>query len=101
MSSNNLDKYESLTCEDLSLKPSIVEQAKFEHSTLDTTLNKGLNENDKKERFFKRLKNIKSKNEEQLKVLKGQSEKQLIISKVKNPNFNNVSFRNLLNTKSM
>ena len=61
---------EYLTCEDLSLKPSIVEQAKFEHSTLDTTFNKGLNENDKKERFFKRLKNIESKNEEQLKVLK-------------------------------
>ena len=61
---------EYLTCEDLSLKPSIVEQAKFEHSTLDTAFNKGLNENDKKERFFKRLKNIESKNEEQLKVLK-------------------------------
>ena len=61
---------EYLTCEDLSLKPSIVEQAKFEHSTLDTTFNKGLNENDEKERFFKRLKNIESKNEEQLKVLK-------------------------------
>ena len=29
LSSNNLDKYESLTDEDLGLKPSTVEQAKF------------------------------------------------------------------------
>ena len=29
LSSNNLDKYEYLTDEDLGLKPSIVEQAKF------------------------------------------------------------------------
>ena len=30
--SNNLEKYESLPGEDLDLKPSTVEQAKFEHS---------------------------------------------------------------------
>ena len=30
--SNNLDKYEYLTGEDLGLKPSTVEQAKFEYS---------------------------------------------------------------------
>ena len=30
LSSNNLDKYEYLTGEDLGLKPSTVEQAKFE-----------------------------------------------------------------------
>ena len=40
----------------------------------------------KKEGLFKRLENIKDKNEEQLKVLKDQLEKQPIISKVKNPN---------------
>ena len=34
-------------------------------------------------------------------MLKDQSEKQPIISKVRNPNFNNVSFRNLLEVKSM
>ena len=34
-------------------------------------------------------------------MLKDQLEKQPIISKVKNPNFNNVSFRNLLDGKSM
>ena len=55
----------------------------------------------KKEGLFKRLENIKDKNEEQLKVLKDQLEKQPIISKIKNPNFNNVSFRNLLDDKSM
>ena len=32
LSSDNLDKYEYLTGEDLDLKPSTVEQAKFEYS---------------------------------------------------------------------
>ena len=50
---------------------------------------------------MKRLKNIEGKNEEQLKVLKDQSEKQPIISKIKNPNFNNLSFRNLPDAQSM
>ena len=34
-------------------------------------------------------------------MLKDQLEKHPIISKVKNPNFNNVSFRNLLDDKSL
>ena len=50
---------------------------------------------------MKRLKNIEGKNEEQLKMFKDQLEKQPIISKVKNPNFNNVSFKNVLDIKSM
>ena len=66
LSSNNLDKYEYLFGEDLGLKPSTVEQAKFEYSALGKIFNKGLNENDKKEGFFKRLKNIEDKNEKQL-----------------------------------
>ena len=99
--SNNLDKYEYLNGKDLGLKPSTVEQAKFEYSPLGKIFNKGLDKDDKKEGLFKRLENIKDKNEEQLKVLKDQLEKQPIISKVKNPNFNNVSFRNLLDGKSM
>ena len=41
---------------------------------------KGLDKNDKKEGLFKRIENIKDKNEEQLKVLKDQLEKQPIIS---------------------
>ena len=101
LSSNNLDKYEYLTGGDLGLKPSTVEQAKFEYSQLGKIFNKGSDRQDKKEGLFKRLENIKDKNEEQLKVLKDQLEKQPIISKVKNPNFNNVSFRNLLDDKSM
>ena len=34
ISSNNLDRYEYLTGEDLDLKPSAVEQARFEYSPL-------------------------------------------------------------------
>ena len=102
LSSNNLKKYEYLTGKDLGLKPSTVEQAKFEYSPLGKLFTIGLEkEEDKKEGLLKRLKNIEGKNEEQLKVLKDQSQKQPIISKVENPNFNKVSFRNLLYAKSM
>ena len=62
--SNNLDKYQLLTGEDLGLKPNTVEQAKLEYSPLRKIFNKGLSKNDKKEGSFKRLKNIKDKNEE-------------------------------------
>ena len=62
-SSNNLDKYELFTGEELDLKPSTVEQAKFEYSPLGKIFNKGLSKKDKK-RLFKKLKNIKVKNEE-------------------------------------
>ena len=51
-----MDKYEYLTGEDLGLKPSTVEQAKFEYSPLGKIFNKGLSEDDKKEGLFKRLK---------------------------------------------
>ena len=34
LSSNNLDKYEYLTGEDLDLKPSAIEQTKFEYSPI-------------------------------------------------------------------
>ena len=64
LSSNNLDKYEYLTGEDLGLKPSTVDQAKFEYSPLGKIFNKGLSEDDKKEGLFKRLKNIEDKNED-------------------------------------
>ena len=68
MSSNNLDKYESLTGEDLGLGPSTVEQAKFEYSPLGRIFNKGLSEDDKKEGILKRLENIKDKKDELLKT---------------------------------
>ena len=58
LSSNNLDKNEYLTGEDLSLKPSTVEQAKFGYSPLGKIFNKGLSEDDKKEGLFKRQKSI-------------------------------------------
>ena len=75
--SNNLDKYEYLTSEDLGLKPSTVEQAKFEYFPLGKIFNKGLSEDDKKEGLFKRLENIKDKTEEQLQAIKDPGEKQL------------------------
>ena len=52
--SNNLDKYEYLTAEDLGLKPSTIEQTKFEY------FNKGFDKDDQKWGLFKRLKNIKN-----------------------------------------
>ena len=67
LSSNNLDKYEYLTGEDLGLKPSSIEQAKFEYSPLDEIFNKELDKDDKKEGLFKRLENIKDKCEDQSK----------------------------------
>ena len=63
LSSNNLDKYEYLTGEDLGLKPNTIEQARFEYSPLGKIFNKSLHKKDKKERLFKRLKNIENAQE--------------------------------------
>ena len=60
LSSNNLDKYEYLIGEDLGLKPSTIEQTRFEYSPLGKIFNKGLDKDDKKEGLFKRLKNIEN-----------------------------------------
>ena len=60
LSCNNLDKYEYLTGEDLGLKPSTIEQTKFEYSPLGKIFNKGLDKDDKKKGLFKRLKNIEN-----------------------------------------
>ena len=59
-SSNNLDKYEYLTGDNLGLKPSTVEEAKLEYSPLGKIFNKGLSEDDKKEGLLKRLENIEN-----------------------------------------
>ena len=48
LSSNNLDKNEYLTDKNLGLKPSTIEQTKFEYSLLGKIFNKGLNEDNKK-----------------------------------------------------
>ena len=72
-----MEKYEYLTGEDLGLKPSTLEQAKFEYSLLGKIFNKGLDEDDKKEGLFKRLENIKDTSLPQLQAIKDQEEKQL------------------------
>ena len=68
LSSNNLDKYEYLSGEDLDLKPSTIEQDKFEYSPLCKIFNMRLDkeEKHKKEELFKRLKNIEDKNKKLL-----------------------------------
>ena len=69
LSSNNLGKYELLTGEDLNLKPSTVEQARFGYSPLGKIFNKGLNKYEhKKEGILKRLKSIEDKNEKLLEI---------------------------------
>ena len=73
--SNNLDKYEYLADEDLGLKTSTIERTKFEYSPLGKIFDKELDKDDKKEGLFKRLENIKDKNEEQLQAIKDQGEK--------------------------
>ena len=87
LSSNNFDKYEYLTGEDLDLEPSSIEQGKFEYSPLGKIFNKGFEKEEEKEENKKvglrRLKNIEDKNENQLKVLKDQLEKQPIIARSK------------------
>ena len=50
-SSNNLDKNEYLTGEDLDYKPSAVEKTKFEYSPLDRIFDKGLKEEYEKSTF--------------------------------------------------
>ena len=56
LSSNNLDKYEYLTGEDLNLKPSTVEQVKFKYSSLGIIFIKAPKEEDKKRRTFEEIK---------------------------------------------
>ena len=70
----------------MGLKPSTVEQAKFEYPPLGKIFNKGLSEDDNKG-LFKRLKIIEGKNEVQLEAIKEQGEKQL--REIKNINKSN------------
>ena len=71
LSSNNLDKYEYLTGENLKYMPSTVDQARFEYSP---DLNKRLQGEDIKEGLFKRLKSIEDKNRERLQAIKYKTE---------------------------
>ena len=53
LSSGELRKY-------LGYRSSVLEQTKFDYSPLGKVFNKGLDDDDKKEGFFKRLRNIKN-----------------------------------------
>ena len=75
-SSGDLRKYEYLTGKDLGYKPSVLEQAKFDYCPLGNIFTKGLDKDDKKERLFKRLENIKDKND-LLKEIKNKKTKEL------------------------
>ena len=72
LSSNNFDKNEYFTDEDLGLKPGTVEQARFDYSLLSKFLNKDLKEEEKEDGPLKMLKNIEGKNEQQLKAIEDQ-----------------------------
>ena len=78
LSSNDLDKYEYLTGEDLDLKPNTVEQAKFEYSPVGKVFTKGLEKENKKEGLLKRLKNVEDKKKAQLKAIEDEGKKQLV-----------------------
>ena len=69
LSSENLDKYEYFTGEDLNYKPSTVEQARFDYSPL-RFFNKGLKEKHKKEGLLseEQLKAITNKTDNMKKV---------------------------------
>ena len=64
--SGDLEKYEYLSGNDLRYKPDVVEKTKFEYSPLGQVFNKGLNVDEKNKGLLKRLKNLESKNENQL-----------------------------------
>ena len=64
--SGDLRKFEYLTGEDSGYKPSVFEQAKFDYSPFGNIFTKGLDKDDWKEKLFRRLENIKDKNEDLL-----------------------------------
>ena len=69
-SSGDLPKYEYLTKKDLGYQPDATEKVKFEYSSLGKIFTDGLNKSDKKEGLLNRLKNIESKNNNQLLALR-------------------------------
>ena len=67
-----MEKYEYLTGKTLDYKLGVVEQAKFEYSSLGKVFNKGLKEDEEEERILKRLSNINDDNEKQLQEIKNE-----------------------------
>ena len=65
-SSCDLRKYEYLTGDDLGCKLTVFGEARFNYSQLDNVFNNGFDKDDQEERLFKRLENIKGKNEKLL-----------------------------------
>ena len=62
MSPGELRKYEYLSGEDLGYRPSVLEQTKFDYSSLDKVFDKRLDDkDDQKEGILNRLKNIEKK----------------------------------------
>ena len=85
LSSNNLDRYEYLTGEDLGIKTSTIEKTKFEYSPQGKIFDKGLSEDDKKEGVLKKLINIEDKNEQLLKTKKKTKNIKEVTSFVRKP----------------
>ena len=69
-SSGDLPKYEYLTKKNLGYKPDAFEQAKFQYSPLGKVFTDGLDKSDRKERLFKKLKNIEDRSNKQLLTIK-------------------------------
>ena len=65
-----MPNYEYLTKKDLGYKPDAIEKVKFEYSPLGKVFTDELHKSDKKEGLLKRLKNIESKNNNQLLALR-------------------------------
>ena len=82
LSNGELEKDEYLTGEDLGCKADVSKKAKFEYSPLGKVFNKGLDESYKKEGLLERLKNIKYKSGEQLKMIKDKKYNQIGIKSV-------------------
>ena len=65
-SSCDLRKYEYLTGDDLGCKLTVFGEARCNYSQLDNVFNNGFDKDDQEEGLFKRLENIKGKNEKLL-----------------------------------
>ena len=77
-----------MTGEELGYKQSVVEQARFDYSSLGKIFNKGLTEEDKKEGLLQSVKNIGDKNEELLKAFSAANKVSKAANNESNFNYN-------------